>query len=429
MPNKKTSRRTFLQSTAKTAGLAMTASLWPRKANARIIGANDKINLGMIGVGGRGGALVDEFLRLGERCKIVAVCDVWERRKNEEAQKCDAAGYTDYHEVLMRSDIDAVVVATPDHWHAKISIDAMEAGKDVYCEKPMTKTIEEAKKVYEASEKLKRIIQVGSQYASMDMNWQARKIIEEGRIGKQVWSQGTYCRNSREWEWNWPMDMNAGPDKGGDDHIDWKMWLGASPNVDYDPERYFRFRKYWDYSGGIATDLFYHKLAALTVCSGDEFPYRVTGTGGIWVQSDSREVPDTFFTNIDYPSNRSVIMPSSMASNIGLPTIIRGNCGTIYCDDPEPNHLRVVADEPFGAEFEKLNGSKEFVVKPEKREGHQANFLTCVQTREQPHLNALRGYIVMVPIAMSVEAYRRNEVLFFNEKNHRVTSKAFKLKS
>jgi predicted dehydrogenase len=286
----------------------------------------------------------------------------------------------------------------------------------------MTMTVDEAREVSQACKKLNRVMQVGSQYASLDMNWKARDLIESGRIGKLVWAQGTYSRNSREGEWNWAIDPNAGPDKKGVDRIDWKMWQGKASNVDYDPERFFRFRKFWDYSGGIATDLFYHKLAALTVACGDEFPSRVTANGGIWVQDDGREVPDTFITNIDYPSGRSLNMPSSMASNIGVPTVIRGNFGTIYCDDPQPNHLRVVAEEPFQAEFEKLNGSLEMIIKPEPRESHMENFLSCIKSRKEPTLNAQRGYIVMVPIAMSVQAYRENQVKCFDRNSEEVVN-------
>lgn len=427
MTHQKTTRRSFIKRSSAPLGLAMTASLMPANSYAQVKGANCKMNLGMIGVGGRGNALISEFLKLSDKCQITAVCDVWEKRKQTAARRCDAKGYLDYHELLDQSGIDAVVIATPDHWHAPMSIDAMKAGKHVYCEKPMTKTLKEAQDVYDISVKHDRIMQIGSQYASLDMNWQARKIIMEGRIGPQVWAQGTYCRNSRDWEWNYKIDPNAGPEQSGENHIDWDRWLGPAPQKPYNPEHYFRFRKFWDYSGGIATDLFYHKLAALTVCCGDEFPYRVTGTGGIWVQTDTREVPDTFFTSIDYPSNRSLIMPSSMASGVGVPTIIRGNYGIIYPDDPKPNHLRVVADPPFEKEFEKLNGAKELVIKPEPRENHQQNFLTSIIRHEQPHLNALRGYIVMVPIAMTVDAYRQNEVLFFDEKNQRVSKRPVKL--
>ncbi len=417
-----TNRRSFIQKTTKTAGFAMAASVFSVGSTHRVLGANDKINIGFIGAGGRGGALISELLKLDDRCKIVAVCDVWERRKQAAAKRCQAEGYTDYREMLKRDDIDAVFIATPDHWHAKMSMDAMESGRDVYCEKPMTKTVEEAKEVYETSVKKDRIIQVGSQYASLDMNWEARRIISEGRIGKLVWSQGTYCRNSREGEWNWEIHEEAGPEKSGLNHIDWDLWLGPAPEKKYNPERYFRFRKFWDYSGGIATDLFYHKLAALTVCFGDEFPYRVTGTGGIFVQPD-REVPDTFFTNIDYPSDHSVNMPCSMASNIGVPTIIRGNYGTIYPDDPKSGHLRVVAEEPFKKEFVQLNGKEEFIYEPKERESHIENFLTCVKTRKQPNLCARRAYRVMVPIAMSVKAYRENKVLFFDAKKERVRNR------
>ena len=413
--SEKSDRRTFLRNSSKIASAAAVGLTAASYAN--IAGANDKINVGLIGVGNRGSDLLNTLLKLNTRCKVMAVCELYEKRKKIAVQKSDAQGYTDYREILKRPDIDAVVVATPDHWHSKITLDAFAAGKDVYCEKPMTMTIEQAKEVYETCKSLKRIMQVGSQYASLDMNWQAREIIQSGKIGKLVWAQGTYSRNSREGEWNWTIDPEAGPDKTGENHIDWKTWLGSTEEVPFDKERFFRFRKFWNYSGGIATDLFYHKLSALTVACGDEFPSRVTSSGGIWIQNDGREVPDTFLTNIDYPSGRSTNMPSSMASNIGVPTIVRGNFGTIYFDDPKDGCLRVVGEEPFMDEFKKLNnGKEEFVVEPKPREGHMENFLTCIKSREEPNLCAYRGYLVMVPIAMAVQSYRQNKVLCFDSK-------------
>lgn len=417
--SEKSDRRSFLLNSTTIAS-AVTIGL-TAKSYANADGANDKVNIGIIGLGNRGSDLLNQALKLNKRCKVVAVCDLYEKRKQAAIQRSEAKGYDDYRDILKRSDIDAVFVATPDHWHSKITLDAFDAGKDVYCEKPMTMTIEQAKEVVDACKRLKRVMQVGSQYASLDMNWNAREIIQSGKVGKLVWAQGTYSRNSREGEWNWAIDPEAGPDKTGENHIDWKTWLGTTKEVPFDKERFFRFRKFWDYSGGIATDLFYHKLSALTVACGDEFPSRVTSSGGIWVQKDGREVPDTFLTNIDYPSGRSVNMPCSMASNIGVPTIVRANYGTIYFDDPKDGCLRVVGEEPFMDEFKAANGGKEsYVVESKPREGHMENFFTCVKTREEPNLCAQRGYTVMVPIAMAVQSYRENKVLCFDEKSEKI---------
>src|SRR5215467_13803335 len=196
----------------------------------RVIGANDRINIGAIGVGGRGTYLAKEFGGIGDRtnaCKIVAVCDVYRKRAraNAEAHKCDMT--LDYREILARPDIDAVLIATPDHWHAKIALEAMDRGKDVYVEKPMCHTVEEAKQLSATVRETRRVLQVGSQTTSADQWHKAKKAIADGMIGQMLMSQGSYHRNSTEGEWNWPIDANAGPEGKGDDFIDWNMWLGS----------------------------------------------------------------------------------------------------------------------------------------------------------------------------------------------------------
>ena len=145
-------------------------------------------------------------------------------------------GYLDYREVIARKDVDAVIVATPDHWHAKIALAAMDAGKDVYCEKPMCHTIDEAHQLSNTVKETKRIMQVGSQTTSGDQWHKAKKAIADGAIGKMILSQGSYHRNSIEGEWNWPIDKEAGPNGKGDDYIDWKMWLGSAPKREYNAD-------------------------------------------------------------------------------------------------------------------------------------------------------------------------------------------------
>src|SRR5215467_13017394 len=270
------SRRDFLKSVSAS-GLALGAAdaafagKTSERSSGRTIGANDRINVGVIGYGGRGEHVAGQFARYAEShnqtCRIAAVSDVYEKRKRTGAEKYDVKGYIDYRELLAsEKDLDAVIVATPDHWHAKVAIDAMDHGKDVYLEKPMTHTNEEARQLVNTVKETKRVLQVGSQTTSADIWWKAKKAIADGMIGKMIMSQGSYHRNSTEGEWNWPIDAEAGPDGKGDNFIDWKMWLGSAPKRPWDADRFFRFRKYWDYSGGIATDLFYHVMAPLNIC-------------------------------------------------------------------------------------------------------------------------------------------------------------------
>ena len=207
MPNASAiSRRNFIQS-SMSAGIALGVGAFSRTAQARILGANDRINLGVIGVGGRGRSLLREVLGIQEgsgTVQVLAVSDVYEKRKRAAQEMCKGEAYLDYRELLARDDIDAVIIATPDHWHAKMAIEAMSKGKDVYLEKPMTHIVEEARRVADTADKTKQVLQVGSQTTSSDQWWKARKVIEEGGIGELIMSQGSYHRNSVEGEWNWP---------------------------------------------------------------------------------------------------------------------------------------------------------------------------------------------------------------------------------
>jgi predicted dehydrogenase len=430
MSDNKVHRRDFVKS-AVGAGVAITAFGRLNSVRGDVLGANGKINLGIIGVGGRGRSLLDWAMRTGAQEKtpaqVVAVSDVYAKRLRlaKETAKCEGA-YLDYHELLERKDIDAVIIATPDHWHARMAIEAMERGKDVYLEKPMTHTIDEARRVYETVKKTNRVLQVGSQTTSSDQWWKARKAIQDGMIGKPLMSQGSYHRNSKKGEWNWPIDASAGPDSKGDDFIDWKMWLGEAPKRKFDADRFFCFRKYWDYSGGIATDLFYHVMAPLNICWGEaQFPYRVSGNGGIYVFKDEREVPDTFTLTADYAQGHTLVLSSSMANETHIPGLIRGHEGTIMMVpggefEGRVDKITVTPQSIVRKEFEAKYGSATVELKTEPRESHMENFLRCVRTRETPVLDALTGYKALTTIAMSVQSYREGRVLYFDEHKQKV---------
>lgn len=424
----KLKRREFMKRSVTAAGASVV--LANRNVHAQAVGSNDRINIGMIGVGGRGSDLlrwVQEITKAKNNAQIVAVADVYKKRSRlaAEAAKCD--GYIDYREVLNRKDVDAVIIATPDHWHAPLAIEAMNKGKDVYLEKPMTHTAEEAKLVYETVQKTKRVLQVGSQTTSSDQWWQARKAIQNGMIGPLIMSQGSYHRNSVEGEWNWPIEASAGPEGKGDDFIDWKMWLGSAPARPFDADRFFRFRKYWDYSGGIATDLFYHVVAPLNICWGEpQFPYRVVGMGGIYAFKDGREVPDTFMLVADYAAGHSMVLSSSMANSTHIPGLIRGREGTITMVpngqfEGRVEFISVTPERISKKQFKDKYQTIEMKLEVEPRENHMENFLRCVKTREKPVLDALTAYKAMVPIYMSVKSYREGKVLFFDERSQRIT--------
>jgi predicted dehydrogenase len=421
---------------------------------ARVIGANDRINIGVIGVGGRGTYVGREFEKVGKdpanACQIVAVCDVYEKRKraNAEHYKCD--GYLDYREVLARPDVDAVIVATPDHWHAKIALEAMDKGKDVYLEKPMCHTNEEIKHLVNTVHETKRVLQVGSQTTSGDQWWKARKAIADGMIGEVLMSQGSYHRNSIEGEWNYKIDEAAGPDASGENYIDWKMWLGPATKRPYDADRFFRFRKYWDYSGGIATDLFYHVVAPLNICWGQaEFPTKVMAQGGIYVFKDSREVPDTFNLIAEYPKAHSLILSSSMANSVHIPGLIRGHNGTLVMVPhgqfesktdfitvkPEVTRRRRGGDGTGeltaigGTEYASKFGTDEIKIAVDQKDmmvAHVENFLQCVRSREKPHLDVDTGARAQALINLAVQSYREGRVMYWDEKKWKASDKPVK---
>jgi len=404
---KRLSRRKFLKGTAA-AGAAVGLGLYGGgsvMASSRVLGANDRILIGVIGCGGMGtGHLRDLVNRSKDfksknRVGVVAVCDIYEPRKNRAKEISGADLYHDYRKMLERNDLDAVVIASPDHWHAPMAIDAMEAGKDVYLQKPMSYTWQEAKKIAETAARTGQIVQVGAQSCSDDRWWQANKLIKDGALGKVLWTSSSICRNSTGGEWNYHIDDGASPD-----NLDWEAFLGSAPKRPFDPERFFRWRKYWDYSGGIATDLFYHQLSHLEVALGPEFPKRVSAGGGIYVQHD-RDVPDTFHMIVDYPTDHSVVLCSSMANRQGVSEIIRGHEATMYFEGPG------IVVRPEG-EFK--DKRQEIQVAREPRSGHMDNFLECVRSRKQPHLDAEAGCRVMVAIALGVDSYRKERVMKFD---------------
>jgi predicted dehydrogenase len=397
----------------------------------RVIGANDRINVGFVGCGGRMNAHIRRVMeRNKERGDVqaVAVNDIWDKRKQRarEATGVDERSvYHDYREVCARPDVDAVVIASPDHWHYLHTMEALRNGKDVYLEKPMTYTVDEAREIAEAVKAGGRILQVGSQYTSMDHFWKARKAIKDGLLGEIVWASGGFGRNRNlRGEWNYTIDPDATPKT-----LDWKAFLGPAPKRAFDPERYFRWRKYWDYSGGIATDLFYHTVSPLLVSIGGDFPLRVTSSGGIYLQKD-REVPDTFFMNVDYPA-WTMQLACSVGSGVGAPLVIHGSQATLFIGQNSENlsntQMDLVPDQEYREEFVKKTGVEvlKIEVTPAARgtHPHMDNFLECMRSRQEPNLPAQLGYQAMAAIAMGVQAYRQHEVLFFDRRRERVTNK------
>jgi predicted dehydrogenase len=442
------SRRSFLRT-----GAAVGAVLaWPAMSWARILGANERLQLAVIGTGGMGGAHVGDLMNRRERDRVtpIKVCDVYRRRLNAAIKRIEGneqSGTMEYREVLDDKAVDAVVIATPDHWHTKIAIEAMEAGKDVYCEKPLSLTVEQAIACRNAVRKTGRKLQVGPQRTSEDRYWKARRVIAEGRIGKVVWSQAGYCRNSRDGQFNWPIDPDAGPEHAPNEEgfVWWDRWLGhewgLAEKIPWNPDHFFRFRKYWAYNGGVATDLLYHFLAPLLLAitgPNGEYPKRVTAAGGQYLEKDGRDIPDSFMMMVDYPSEHTVVLVSVMTNDGGLDTRIRGQYGTIDLGD----HLTIREQRDWWPEFRRLNagwvqhdvtrtengeekvtpppGEGSFIVHTSPRPDHMGTFLGAIRGECELSCNVELGCSTMVAIKMGVEAYRNNKVLLWDQGAERV---------
>jgi predicted dehydrogenase len=417
-------RRDFLKGSAAVAAALPFAR--------RVAGANDRINLGFVGCGGRMNNHIDYLVRRAkERGDVqpVAVCDIYDKRKQQARARTgldEKSVHHDFRELCARKDVDAVVIASPDHWHHAHAMAALRAGKDVYLEKPFTYTIEEAREIAEFVKANKRVLQVGSQYASFDHFHKAQKAIADGLIGQVVWATAGYGRNANKegGEWNYEIDKDA-----SDKNIDWPAFLGRAPKRPFDAERYFRWRKYWDYSGGIATDLFYHALAPIVMATGRMFPAHVTASGGIFVQKD-REVPDTFLMNVDYPSF-TVNLSCSVASGAAPLVAINGTEGRILVaqngEDFSHKAIEILPDREYRKEFKAKTGEEKLLIecKPNLRGAHPHldNFLDCVRSRQEPNLGAELGYQVMAAIRMGVDAYRQQTTIHWDARRERASTR------
>jgi predicted dehydrogenase len=257
----------------------------------------DSIQIALIGAGGMGMGDTRYAVSL-PGVKLIAVCDVYDGRlaRAKEQWGRDLFTTRDYREVLARKDVDAVIVATPDHWHQRITVDALNAGKDVYCEKPMVHSIDEGAAMIEAQQRTGRTLQIGSQYVSSLMYQKAKELLAAGAIGELNMVEAWLDRNTAIGAWQYSIPPDASPAT-----IDWDRFLGSAPKRPFEPIRMFRWRNYRDYGTGVAGDLFVHLLTGLHFATGSKGPTRVYATGGLRFWNDGRDVPDVMLALLDYP--------------------------------------------------------------------------------------------------------------------------------
>jgi predicted dehydrogenase len=378
-------------------------------SQARIRGANDHIRAGIIGAGGRGRYLTGQFKELG--VEMAGVCDIYEANLQAGLKEANtgARSFDDYRKLLDDKSFDAVIVATPDHWHARMVIDAVEAGKDVYVEKPMAHKIDEGLQVIEAVRRTKRVVQVGMQRRSSDLFLEAKSILDSGQLGDirlvtSAWYNNTAALTQKKL---------AGK-------LDWNKWLGSAPKRPLDPLRYFNWYYFWDYSGGLLIGQAAHILDCIQWFMGSKAPVAVTCTGGR-VNLPGAEVPETATIAIEYPENY-------------LATFTLGYKAMRY------NQFNDQVKQFHGNKARFDVGREWFALYPEspaidmkpsiekKRPGsfntaapqHIRNFMECIRSRKDPNAPVEAGQATSIVLCMTMDSLRAGKRLKWNSQSRQV---------
>ncbi len=449
------SRRSFISNLSK--GL-VGASLIPSIANAKErkhyieelirsnqnFGPNDQVQVALIGAGGMGTADGITCITV-PGVKLVAVCDLYDGRIAEAKKRWGNDLFTtrDYKEILERKDVDAVIIATPDHWHKDISVAAMNRGKHVYCEKPMVHDVTEGPAVIDAQNKNKVVFQVGSQGMSSLGNEKAKQLLKDGAIGTLNYAEAFYARMSPTGAWQYPIPADASPET-----VDWDRYIANTTKRPFDKIRFFRWRNYRDYGTGVSGDLFVHLFSSLHFVTGSLGPNKIMATGGLRYWKDGREVPDIMLGMFDYPDTKAH-PPFNLSLRVNF---VDGTGGT--------NYLRMVGSEgAMTVEWDKVtlyknknivdendplnqtknvNSGKEYVYErksmlpPEEmiytaEEGykgahfdHHYNWINAIRTNGTVAENALFGYRAAAPALLCNDSYFNNKIMQWDPENLKV---------
>jgi predicted dehydrogenase len=409
-------RRSFM----KQAALGTAAFLaYP---SAQVLGANARVRLGMIGVGGRGQDLLKQVIEL-PAAQLVAIADIYSRRREEAKQMAPAIETLDDHRRLLeRKDIDGVIVATPLFLHAEHFIDVLAAGKDLYCEKTMTWSIPEAEKCLAVARKSDRVVQIGLQHESSGALADARKWIADGLAGKVTQVESWMSRNTPHGKGQWvrpvPADCTA-------QNVNWKAFLDGRRDRAFDAYKFVNWRLFWEFSGGNITENMVHQMAWIMSALDLPLPAAACMSGGVFSEKDGREVPDTIAVTLDFPRDLVVTWQSTFSnSRYGLGEHLLGSDGTI-------EHIAGATDMVSGKSEEAIRYYPEKTNHPTgvpltgktADQNHMQNWVDCMRSRKTPNASVDIGYRSAIAAHMANIAYRTRQRVTLE------TAKAFQLET
>ena len=416
------SRRSFLSST--TASVAAAAALRPSSASARVQGANERVRVGVIGTGRQGTGVMRNHILLPD-VEIAAICDVFGPNLARAAGVApNAKQVKDFRQVLDDKTIDAVIIGSPDHWHALMTVMACQAGKDVYVEKPTSVAIAEGRKMVEAARKYNRVVQIGTQQRSAKHFQQAAAIVQEGGIGKiasvRCWNVGN----------QFPEGIGNPPDGEPPADLDWDLWLGPAPKRPFNanrfgvvPTNFSYFRWFWDYAGGMMTDWGVHLIDIVHMAMKVEAPLSVSAVGGKFCLTDNRETPDTILAAYQYPGftmtyeNRTTNGRTLNDHTYGIE--FYGTDGTLFVDrsgfelTPE---TRREGDQQVGRTLARRQASI-----PDNP-SHARNFIDSVKSRKPPICDIEIGHRSSSAAILGNLAFRSGSTVVWDAATEKVTN-------
>jgi len=430
------SRRDFIKKASTAAAVVASSNIAKTPvygqsqapSTGRVIGANERVNIGYIGVGGQGQAHVRSMKghKGDSNLAQIAVCDISQSRMDQaEGIIGEKVGrYVDHRKLLEDKDIDAVCIATVDHWHTPCAVDAMNLGKDVYVEKPMTRYLHEAWEIQDTVKRTGRLVQVGSQGCSARKYHKAAEVIQSGMIGPLVMGTTSYMRNNPKGEWNYTIRDWATPDD-----MDWNRWMGGvNKKIPFNADHYFRWRKYYPYCAGLLGDLLPHLLHPYMLATGaPEYPARVVSLGNKSLRTDKntpgtyeRDVDENVQAIIEFPSGFNLVVASATVNEYNMTETIRGHHGTLLMGGIGANKIELRPERKFSDEVDPEVFDN--LLPGEAISHHEKNWIECIRTRKQPNCGIDLAVKVQTVISLAEMSDPLNIMCVYDEKNRKITT-------